>query len=68
MSATIRIRILGGTNIQQAYSDCAQISFSLGGISVETDFNGIEMFYYGQSRKKWCDEYLDRIYGKKGKK
>ena len=67
MSACIRIKTLGGTDIEQAYSDCQQVSFALGGISVETNFNGIKMFYHTQSRKEWCDEYHRRIqsYGKK---
>ena len=70
MSATIRIRILSCTDIRQAYSDCVQVSFSLGGISVETEFNGIEMSYHGQSREQWCDEYHHRLatYGKKEEK
>ena len=68
MSACIRIKILGGTSIENAYSDCARMSFALGGMSVETTFNGVEMFYYhGLTRKEWCDDYHRRIqcYGKK---
>ena len=56
MSASIRIKILGGTDIEQAYSDCKQVAFAFGGIAVETTFNGVEMFYHGQSRKEWVDE------------
>lgn len=63
MSASIRINIIGGTSIEEAYDDCEDISFQLGGISVETSFNGVEMFYHHQSRTEWRDEYLERIYG-----
>lgn len=62
MSACVRIEILGGTDIETAYSDCAQVSFALGGISVETTFNGVEMFYHCElTRKEWCDTYHKRI-------
>lgn len=62
MSACVRIRILGGTDIETAYSDCARMSFALGGVSVETTFNGVEMFYYnGLTRKEWCDTYHKHI-------
>lgn len=62
MSACVRIKILGGTDIETAYSDCARMSFALGGMSVETTFNGVEMFYYnGLTRKEWCDTYHKRI-------
>lgn len=63
VSASIRINIMGGTHIEEAYDDCADISYHLGGISVETSFNGVEMFYYHQPRREWCDEYRKRIYG-----
>lgn len=61
MSATIRIKILGGTDIEHAYEGCAQVSGSLGAISIETTFNGIEMFFHNQTLKEWCDEYHRRI-------
>ena len=63
MSASIRIKILGGTDIEQAYDDCKRVSFALGGIAVETDFNGIEMFYHGQDRMDWYDEYHQSLHG-----
>ena len=63
MSATIRIKIMGGTDIEEAYHDCEKVSISLGGISVETSFNGVEMFYCRQPLCEWEDEYKGRIYG-----
>ena len=63
MSAAIRIKIMGGTDIETAYNDCEKVSISLGGISVETAFNGVEMFYYRQTLVKWKDEYKKRIFG-----
>lgn len=63
MSASIRIKIIGGTHIEEAYDDCAGVSSRLGGISVETSFNGVEMFYHHQPCTEWCDEYRKRIYG-----
>ena len=63
MSATIRIKIIGGTDIAEAYIDCEKASSLLGGISVETSFNGVEMFYHGQTLGEWEDEYKKGIYG-----
>ncbi len=63
MSASIRIKIMGGTNIVDAYFDCAIVSERLGGISVETNFNGVEMFYHNQPLTEWEDEYHTRIHG-----
>lgn len=63
MSAAIRIKIMGGTDIESAYHDCEKVSLLLGGISVNTSFNGIEMFYCRQSLGEWKDEYKKRIYG-----
>lgn len=63
MSASIRIKIMGGTDIKTAYHDCEKVSISLGGISVETSFNGVEMFYCRQTQVEWEDEYKKRIYG-----
>lgn len=64
MSASIRIKIIGGTDIKDAYYDCEDVSIRLGGISVETVFNGVSMLYYHQSLKKWKDEYDKEIHGK----
>lgn len=64
MSASIRIKIIAGTDIGDAYYDCEDVSFRLGGISVETDFNGVKMFYHHQSLKDWKEEYYKEIYGK----
>lgn len=63
MSASIRIKVMGGTDIETAYSDCEKVSASLGGISVETAFNGVEMFYHGQPLGEWKDEYKKAVYG-----
>lgn len=63
MSASIRIKIIGGTSIEAAYEDCAAASMYLGGMSVETNFNGVEMFYHGQTKSQWKDEYRMRTYG-----
>ena len=64
VSASIRIKIIGGTNIEDAYYDCEKVSIELGGISVETDFNGVSMFYYHQPLKEWEDEYRNEKFGK----
>jgi hypothetical protein len=61
MSASIRIEILGGTDIMYAYADCQRVSLALDGISVETTFNGVEMFYYGQRPEQWWNEFHERI-------
>lgn len=63
MSASIRIKIMGGTDIKDAYYDCAVVSARLGEIAVETSFNGVEMFYHRQPLIEWHDEYRKRIYG-----
>jgi hypothetical protein len=64
VSASIRIKIIAGSDIVDAYYDCADVSFRLGGISVMTDFNGVEMFYHNQSLKNWKEEFHKEIYGK----
>lgn len=64
MSASIRIKIMGGTDIEDAYYDCEKVSTALGGLSVETVFNGVSMLYYHQQLKEWEDEYYKEIYGK----
>lgn len=63
MSASIRIKIMGGACIEEAYYNCAAVSMRLGGMSVETSFNGVEMFYHGQTKSQWNDEYRMRIFG-----
>ena len=63
MSVSIRVKVMGGTDIETAYFDCEKVSASLGGISVETSFNGVEMFYCHQPLSKWKDEYRERVYG-----
>lgn len=52
MSASIRIKILGGTNILDAYSDCQIISLALGGVAVETTFNGVEKMKRGRENER----------------
>lgn len=64
MSASIRIKIMGGTDIKDAYYDCEEVSIALCGISVETDFNGVEMHYYHQSINEWKDEYYKEMFGR----
>ena len=64
MSASIRIKIMGGTDLDNAYEICAAISERLGGIAVETSFNGVEMFYHRQPRASWQEEYHRSVYGK----
>ena len=63
VSASIRIKIIGGTDIEDAYYDCAVVSERLGGMSVETSFNGVEMFYHNQPLIEWHKEYKIRLYG-----
>ena len=63
MSASIRIKVMGGTDIEEAYFDCYRVSASLSGISVETAFNGVEMFFHHQSLAEWKDEYEKSVYG-----
>lgn len=64
MSALIRIKITGGTDITDAYYDCENVSIALGGMSVETVFNGVRMLYYHQPVKVWEDEYHKEKFGK----
>ncbi len=64
MSASIRIKIFGGTDIMDAYYDCEKVSNALGGMSVETVFNGVIMLYYHQPIKEWEDEYYKEKFGK----
>ena len=64
MSASIRIKIIGGTDIKSAYYDCARISRELGGIAVETVFNGVIMLYHHQPVGEWEDEYRKERFGK----
>ena len=64
MSASIRIKIIGGTHIETAYYDCERVSIALGGISVETNFNGVDMFYCHQSIKDWENEYRKKLHEK----
>ena len=37
MSAAIRIKIIGGTDIAEAYIDCEKASSLLGGISIDNE-------------------------------
>ena len=64
MSASIRIKIIAGTDTVDAYDDCAAVSFRLGGISVETDFNDVEMLYHHQSLEDWKEEYYNEFFGR----
>ena len=64
MSASIRIKIMGGTDLDNAYENCAAISERLGGIAVETSFNGVEMLYHRQPLAYWQEEYHRSVYGK----
>ena len=64
MSASIRIKITGGTDIEEAYYDCEKVSIALGGIFVETDFNGEELSYYHQPVKEWIEEYHTKFLSK----
>lgn len=67
MSASIRINIMGGSSIADAYENCAALSERLGGISIETTFNGVEMFYHRQTMAQWFEDYYTRIHGKSHK-
>lgn len=67
MSASIRIKIIGGTDIKDAYYDCESVSIAIGGMSVETVFNGVRMFYYHQPVKEWEEEYHKEKFGKSTK-
>ena len=62
MIAAIKIKIMGGTDIAAAYYDCNDVSIRLGGVSVETSFNGVNMFYHHQSLIEWESEYNKGIY------
>lgn len=64
MSASIRIKIIGGTDITDAYYDCESVSIAIGGMSVETVFNGVRMLYYHQPVKVWKYEYYKEKFGK----
>ncbi len=64
MSASIRIKIMGGTDIKDAYYDCEKVSNALGGMSVETAFNGVIMLYHHQPVKVWEVEYSKEFFGK----
>ena len=64
MNASIRIKILVGSDITDAYYDCEKVSITLGGMSVETVFNGVRMLYYHQPVKVWEDEYYKETFGK----
>lgn len=64
MSAIIRIKIMGGTDIEGAYYDCEKVSVALGGMSVETVFNGVIMLYHHQPFKEWEDEYYNEKFGR----
>lgn len=64
MSASIRIKIIGGSDIKDAYYDCARVSSALGGIAVETVFNGIIMLYHHQPIGAWEVEYRKEYFGK----
>lgn len=68
MSASIRIKIMGGTDLDHAYENCAAISERLGGIAVETSFNGVEMLYHRQPLAYWQEEYRRRAFGKTKKR
>lgn len=63
MSAAIRVDIIGGIDISVAHYDCQLVSHRLGGIAVETSFNGVEMLFHGQSREQWIEEYHKRVFG-----
>ncbi len=54
---------MGGTDIADAYYDCQRVSDSLGGIAVETLFNGVEMFFHGQLLEEWLNDFHTRVYG-----
>jgi len=64
VSASIRIKITGGTDIEEAYYDCEKVSTRLGEMSVETVFNGVNMLYHHQPMKEWVEEYRTEFFGK----
>lgn len=57
MSLYVNAKVLGGTRIDQAFDDCAKLSNHLGGVSVGIKFNGVSMYYHGQSLTEWENEY-----------
>jgi hypothetical protein len=57
MSLFVNAVVLGGTPIDQAFEDCAKLSNCLGGVDVAIKFNGVSMYYYGQSLTEWEKEY-----------
>lgn len=57
MSLYVNATVLGGTHIDRAYYDCANLSNCLGGVSVAITFNGVSLYYHGQSLTEWEDEY-----------
>ena len=61
MSLYINATVVGGTHIDRAFDDCANLSNYLGGVSVAIKFNGVSMYYHGQSLTEWENEYLRRI-------
>lgn len=67
MSAIIRIDVTGGTDIKDAYYDCEGVSDRLGGISVETVFNGVNMLYCHQPVEEWIEEYHTEFFVKQRK-
>lgn len=61
MSAVIRCEILGGTDIEKAYYDCASIGMATSA-SVSCVFNGVEMFWtYTTPLDEWISEYNRKI-------
>lgn len=61
MSAVIRCEILGGTDIEKAYYDCASIGGATSA-SVSCVFNGVEMFWtYTTPLSEWIAEYHRKI-------
>jgi predicted transcriptional regulator of viral defense system len=61
MSLYVNATVLAGTHIDRAFDDCVKLSNYLGGVSVATKFNGVSMYYHGQSLTEWKDEYCRRI-------
>lgn len=61
MSLYINATVLGGTHVDRAFYDCANLSNLLGGVSVAIEFNGVSMYYHGQSLTEWENEYHRRI-------
>lgn len=61
MSLYVNATVLGGTHIDRAFDDCAKLSNHLGGVSAAVKFNGVSMYYHGQSLAEWENEYRRRI-------